>query len=70
MIPNIGQRIAIGGLMRCCTGSLELHILNNPMFPIGAIHECPHCHQKAELDEQGIWHWVHPESDLHAGVET
>lgn len=58
-------RIAIGGLMRCCTGSLTDFINQNPddLAGIGTIIYCKY--EKADptsmiLGQDGVWRWNHP----------
>lgn len=58
-------RIAIGGLLRCCTGTLEDHIRDHAdeSAATGSLVYCKY--EKNDptsmiLGEDGIWRWNHP----------
>lgn len=59
-------RLAIGGLMRCCTESLSEHLLKEAGFTgevkVGTVVQCRHSDDpvhRMKLDEEGVWRW-HP----------
>lgn len=62
--PPTDTRIAIGGLMRCCTGTLGDWIRGRKL-PV-AVGEVVFCKYEAAnptsmiLGEDGVWRWNHP----------
>ena len=50
------RRIRIGGLMRCCIGTIQEH--NTEPSAKGDVLDCEHCTSQMRVAEDGVWEWV------------
>ena len=50
-------RIAIGGLMRCCTGTLDKLLTFADRVLIGETVSCEFCNETMTLDDHLVWNW-------------
>ena len=57
-------RVNIGGLMRCCTGTLDKIATETPdaEYANGAIIQCMYTGNPSHsmVLRKGVWHWNHP----------
>lgn len=57
-------RVRIGGLMRCCTGTLADYVIANPTAPVteGQTLQCRHTSDPTHrmITRNAHWEWDHP----------
>ena len=51
-------KIAVGGLMRCCTETLRSHLNEtNDKNPHGTVVHCNWCREAMRLGDDDVWQW-------------